>query len=147
MKIILVKDIEKLGKAGDILTVKDGYSRNYLLPQKLAIVANKFNTTKIENIKKEADAEKLALENAYAALVAKINGIELTFSRKTDENGHLFGSVSENHIVAALAEQEIEINKTNVKMEKHLKEIGSFDVKIGFSSEIFAEIKVNIESE
>jgi large subunit ribosomal protein L9 len=147
MKIILVKDIEKLGKAGDILTVKDGYSRNYLLPQKLAIVANKFNTTKIENIKKEADAEKLALENAYAALVAKINGIELTFSRKTDENGHLFGSVSENHIVAALAEQEIEINKTNVKMEKHLKEIGSFDVKIGFTSEIFAEIKVNIESE
>ena len=147
MKIILVKDIERVGKAGDILTVKDGYARNYLLPQKLAIVANKFNTTKIENIKKESEADKLAMESAYNALASKINGIELAFVRKADENDHLFGSVSENHIVQALAEQDIEINKANVKMEKHLKEVGEFEVKIGFTSEIVAGIKVNISSE
>ena len=147
MKVILVKDIEKMGLAGSVIKVADGYARNYLLPKKLVILATKSNLAKIETIKKKAELEKLEIENHFKALALKINETTLTFTRKADENEHLFGSVSENDIVKSLAEKGIEIHKSVVDIQKHLKEIGSFDVQIAFSSEITANLKVNIEKE
>ena len=147
MKVILVKDIAKMGLAGSIIKVTDGYARNYLLPKKLVISATKNNLAKIETIKKKAELEKLEIENHFKALALKINEITLTFTRKADENEHLFGSVSENDIVKSLAEKGIEIHKSAVNIQKHLKEIGSFDVQIAFSSEITANLKINIEKE
>lgn len=147
MKVILVKDIAKMGLAGSVIKVADGYARNYLLPKKLVILATKNNLAKIETIKKKAELEKLEIENHFKALALKINDITLKFTRKADENDHLFGSVSENDIVKSLAEKGIEIHKSVVDIQKHLKEIGSFEVKIAFSSEITANLKVNIEKE
>ncbi|RLC54457.1 MAG: 50S ribosomal protein L9 [Candidatus Cloacimonadota bacterium] len=147
MKIILAKDIKKLGEAGSVVNVADGYARNYLLPKNLAILATKYNLSKVEAIVKEAEAEKLALESEYNVLVQKINEVTLTFHRKADENDHLFGSVSETDIVKALAEKEIEIHKSFINMDKHLKEIGSFEVVIEFTSAIKTVLKVNIEKE
>ncbi len=147
MKVILVKDIAKMGLAGSVIKVADGYARNYLLPKKLVILATKNNLAKIETIKKKAELEKLEIENHFKALALKINEITLKFTRKADENDHLFGSVSENDIVKSLAEKGIEIHKSVVDIQKHLKEIGSFDVQIAFSSEITANLKVNIEKE
>jgi large subunit ribosomal protein L9 len=147
MKIILVKDIQGLGNGGDVVEVKNGYARNYLLPQKLAIVANNYNLTKIEALTQEAKAEKAAIENKYKAAVESLNGVELVFSRKADEHDHLFGSVSENDIAEALTAKGIEIHKSFIQMENHIKEIGSFDVKIIFTSEITGTIKVNVEKE
>jgi len=89
MKVILIKDTEKLGSAGSVLKVKDGFARNYLLPKKIAIIATKNNLSKLEQIKEKAEAEKTALENEYKLLVDKINNTELIFTRKADENGHL----------------------------------------------------------
>ena len=111
------------------------------------ISATKSNLSKIENIKKKAELEKLEIENHLKALALKINDTMLTFTRKADENDHLFGSVSENDIVNSLAEKGIEIHKSAVNIQKHLKEIGSFDVQIVFSSEITANLKINIEKE
>ncbi len=147
MKVILVKDIAKMGLAGSVIKVADGHARNYLLPKKLVISATKSNLSKIENIKKKAELEKLEIENHLKALALKINDTMLTFTRKADENDHLFGSVSENDIVNSLAEKGIEIHKSAVNIQKHLKEIGSFDVQIVFSSEITANLKINIEKE
>lgn len=147
MKVILVKDITKMGLAGSVIKVADGYARNYLLPKKMVILATKNNLAKIETIKKKAELEKLEIENHFKALAMKINDITLKFTRKADENDHLFGSVSENDIVKSLAEKGIEIHKSVVDIQKHLKEIGSFEVKIAFSSEITANLKVNIEKE
>jgi len=147
MKVILVKDITKMGLAGSVIKVADGYARNYLLPKKMVILATKNNLAKIETIKKKAELEKLEIENHFKALALKINDITLKFTRKADENDHLFGSVSENDIVKSLAEKGIEIHKSVVDIQKHLKEIGSFEVKIAFSSEITANLKVNIEKE
>ena len=147
MKVILVKDIVKMGLAGSVIKVADGYARNYLLPKKLVILATKNNLAKIETIKKKAELEKLEIENHFKALALKINDTTLKFTRKADENDHLFGSVSENDIVKSLAEKGIEIHKSVVDIQKHLKEIGSFDVQIAFSSEIIADLKVNIEKE
>ena len=147
MKVILVKDIAKMGLAGSVIKVADGYARNYLLPKKLVILATKNNLAKIETIKKKAELEKLEIENHFKALALKISDTTLRFTRKADENDHLFGSVSENDIVKSLAEKGIEIHKSVVDIQKHLKEIGSFEVKIAFSSEITANLKVNIEKE
>ena len=147
MKIILVKDVNKLGEAGDVVKVSSGYARNYLIPKNLALIATKNNLLRIEKIKKDAEVEKLDVENKFKAIAEKIKTTELTFTRKADENGHLFGSVSEIDIVTALAEKEIEIHKTDVAMEKHLKEIGDFEVKIIFPNEITEILKVKIEKE
>ncbi|MBN1948809.1 MAG: 50S ribosomal protein L9 [Candidatus Cloacimonetes bacterium] len=147
MKIILTKDIKKVGEAGAVLNVADGYARNYLLPQKLAILANKNNLSKVEQIKKEAELAKLEIENKFKALALKMTDVELSFTRKADENGHLFGSVSDNDIVKALAEKDIEIHRSHVVLEKHLKEIGAHEVTIAFTSEITTTLKVKIENE
>lgn len=147
MKIILTKDITKLGVAGSVVTVKDGYARNYLLPQGFAILATAYNLTKVEEIKKVADQERLERENVLKAFAAKIDGTELTFLRKVDENEHLFGSVSENDIVQALAEKDIDVHKSTVKIDKHLKELGEFDVVVALTQDITATLKVKIDKE
>ena len=147
MKVILAKDVKKLGEAGSIVKVADGYARNFLLPKKLAVHATKHNLSKVEAIKVAADAEKLALESKYNELVQKLSGVELAFVRKADENEHLFGSVSETDIVKALAEKDIELHRSFVKMEKHLKEIGSFEVEIDFTSNIKTTLKVKVDKE
>ena len=147
MKVILREDILSLGHKDDIITVKNGYARNYLLPNGFAIYASPKNLSKIEEIKKIAADEKIALYGKYKEVINKIEGVELTFIRKADENDHLFGSVSENDIVKALAEKEIEIHRADVVMEKHLKEVGSFDVEITFASELTTNVKVNIAVE
>ena len=144
MNVILTRDIKALGEAGKLVRVKAGYARNYLLPNGFAIPANQKNLSKIEEIKKVAADEKIALYGKYKEVIDKIEGVELTFVRRADENNHLFGSVSENDIVKALAEKEIEIHKADVVMEKHLKEVGTFDVVISFTAELTTSVKVSI---
>jgi len=144
MEIILTKDIKALGEAGILVKVKAGYARNYLLPNGFAIPANQKNLLKIEEIKKQATDEKIALYGKYKEIINKIKNVELTFIRRADESNHLFGSVSENDIVTSLAEKEIDIHKANVILEKHLKEVGTFDVEINFTAELKTSIKVKI---
>lgn len=147
MKVILTKDINNKGKAGDVIKVADGYARNYLLPRDFAIVANKYNLSKVESIQKEAELARLELENKYKALALQIADTSLTFTRKADENDHLFGSVSEKDIAEALSEKEIEVHRSFINLENHLKNIGDFDVQINFPNEIKAVLKVSIEKE
>jgi large subunit ribosomal protein L9 len=147
MEVILTRDIKALGEAGKLVKVKPGHARNYLLPMGFAIPASPRNIAKIDVIKKQAAEDKLALHGKYSEIIKKMDGVELTFVRKADENNHLFGSVSENDIVKALAEKEIEIHKADVVMEKHLKEIGTTDVVISFMTELQTTVKVNIEVE
>ncbi|MDA3813174.1 MAG: 50S ribosomal protein L9 [Candidatus Cloacimonetes bacterium] len=147
MNVILTKDIKALGEAGKLVKVKPGYARNYLLPNGFAIHASPKNLTKIEVIKTQAADEKIALHGKYKEVLDKIKGVELTFNRRADENNHLFGSVSENDIVKALAEKEIEVHKADIVMEKHLKEVGTFEVEISFTSELTTSVNVKIDVE
>ncbi len=147
MKIILTKDIRKLGLAGEVVNVANGYARNYLIPKNFAILATPHNMKKVETIKKEAELAKLEIENRYKAIAMKLDGVELKYNRKADENGHLFGSVSEVDIVNSLKELEIDVHKSHVVMEKHLKELGTFEVTVEFTSDIKSTIKVDVENE
>jgi large subunit ribosomal protein L9 len=147
MKIILVKDIHRLGKAGAVVTVKDGFGRNYLVPKGLAILATPGNLKKVSKI--EADAAALREKELIVMkeTAQRINGIELLFVRKVDENGHLYGSVSDLDIINALKEKDIDIHKNNLSLEKHIKELGAQQIVIELNSEINASITVTVQAE
>lgn len=147
MKLILIKDVKDLGMAGDIITVKSGYGRNYLLPQNYAVMATKDALKKIEAIKAQAEKVRNSKLEEYKAKLEKLKTVTLTFNRKADENGSLYGSVSEFDIVEAIKEKGIEINKNNVNIEKHIKEIGDSEVEISFGSDLTATVVVSVVKE
>jgi large subunit ribosomal protein L9 len=147
MKVILLQDIDKLGLAGDVKNVKPGFARNYLLPKKLVIPAVEGNLKRIEKIRVKAEAvreEKLA---GIKALATKVNETVLTFVRKADENGHLFGSVSDVDLAQKFAELELEVHKSNIKLLKPVKELGEFEVEATFGYEVKATFKVVVKTE
>jgi large subunit ribosomal protein L9 len=147
MKVILVNDMNKLGHAGEVVNVAPGYARNYLLPRGMALQATPGNLGKAENIRKKADDDRAARLRALQEMATKINGVELNFKRKADENGHLFGSVSELDIIQGLHEKGTEVTKQMVEMEKHMKELGAMEVKIHLTSDLSATLKVVVENE
>ncbi|MCD4650579.1 MAG: 50S ribosomal protein L9 [Candidatus Cloacimonetes bacterium] len=147
MKIILKSDIEKVGVAGDVVNVADGFARNYLIPKGYALFASPGNLKKVENIREIAQEERVKRENELKEMAKQIKGIEIHFERMSDKNGHLFGSVSELDIVQELEARNITIHKSNVNMSAHLKEVGSYYVTIKYSQDIQANLKVVVESE
>ncbi len=147
MKVILMTDVEKTGVAGDVLKVKDGFARNYLLPKKLAIVATKNNMNRVATIKEKAEVERLKKLDELKAWAKALENVVIRFERKADENGHLFGSVSETDIAHELDKKEMDIHKSMIQMEKHIKEIGETMVPVKFSAEVVANLKVIVAKE
>lgn len=147
MEVILRKDIPKLGKAGDVVKVKDGYARNYLIPKGLAILANQKTLKALENQRKiilaKAERERKKLET----LAEKLEGITLTVYRKTIEEDRIYGSVSAVDIVNLLKEEGIEIEKNQVVLEEPIKNLGTFEVPIKLSSDKIVNIKVEVLEE
>ena len=146
MKLVLVKDVEDLGFEGDVVEVKIGYARNYLLPRKLAIKATP-NNLKIAEKKRieRAKREKEKFEK-FESLAEKINGAEVVLKRKSGEKNRLFGSVTTKDIAEALKEQHnIEIDKKNIKLEHPLKELGKFEIEVHLYQDISTKINVIIE--
>ncbi|HEX38415.1 MAG TPA: 50S ribosomal protein L9 [Candidatus Cloacimonetes bacterium] len=147
MKIILKKNYETLGNVGDIVRVADGYARNFLFPKGFAIPVTEKNMKLIEKFKEEEE-KRLAEEQKQAEMIMKqIEKIPLVFVRLADENGHLYGSVNEQDIVNALKEKDLIIDRHNVKMEQHIKELGEFEVMIELKNEIKGTLKIKVEKE
>ncbi len=147
MQIILQEDIEKLGHRGDIVTVKPGYARNFLLPRKLAIEATSGNMKALERIRTSL-AKKTATElDAAQKQAALINGVSLHFTRKTGENDQLFGSVTSGDIAEALAAQGFKIDKRHLQLREPLKALGEYPVTVKIFRDVTAEIKVHVEKE
>ena len=147
MQIILQEDIEKLGHRGDVVTVKPGYARNFLLPRKLAVEASAGNLKAIEKIRASL-AKKTATEmDAAQKQAAALNGVELSFTRKTGENDQLFGSVTTGDIADALEAQGFKIDKRQVHLGEALRALGEYPVTIKVFRDVTAEIKVTVEKE
>jgi large subunit ribosomal protein L9 len=147
MQIILQEDIEKLGHRGDVVTVKPGYARNFLLPRKLAIEASAGNMKALERIRTSL-AKKTATElDAAQKQAALINGASLRFTRKTGENDQLFGSVTTADVAEGLAAQGFKIDKRQVQLREPIKALGEYPVTIKVFREVTAEVKVNVEKE
>ena len=144
MDLILLERVEKLGNIGDLVTVKDGYARNYLLPNKKALRANEANRKVFE-----ANRERLVQENAEKRSEAekqgeKINGAEIVLIRASSNSGQLYGSVSVRDIVAGLEEQGHHVDKRQVIMGAPIKTIGMFDVTIALHPEVQIKVKANV---
>jgi large subunit ribosomal protein L9 len=147
MQIILQEDIDKLGHRGDIVTVKPGYARNFLLPRKLAIEATTGNMKALERIRGSL-AKKTATELEAAQKQASLlNGISLAFKRKTGENDQMFGSVTSADIAEGLTAQGFKIDKRQVQIADPLKALGEYAVTIKVFRDVTAQIKVSVEKE
>jgi large subunit ribosomal protein L9 len=147
MQIILQEDVEKLGNRGDVVTVKPGYARNFLLPNKLAVEATRGNMKALERIR-AALAKKTATELESAKKQAELlNLVSLRFSRKTGENDQMFGSVTTGDIAEGLKGQGFVIDKRQVQLVEPLKILGEFSVTIKVFRDVTAEIKVHVEKE
>ena len=146
MEVILKQDVEHLGHRGDVVKVADGYGRNYLLPRKLAMQATEANKAVIEQMKSAA-ARRSATEKVLAEeLQAKLEPVALSFTRKSGDGGHLFGSVTTADIAAELATKGFEVDRRKIVSEP-LKSVGEFTVSIKLHREVTAQLKVAVLAE
>jgi large subunit ribosomal protein L9 len=147
MEVILKEDVANLGSRGDVVKVADGYGRNFLLPRKLALQATDANKAVIETMKSSA-ARRSASEKVQAEeLVTKLEPVVLSFTRKTGDGGHLFGSVTSADIAADLATKGFEIDRRKIVLAEPLKSIGEFTVAIKLHREVTAHVKVQVVAE
>jgi large subunit ribosomal protein L9 len=147
MEVILKEDVNKLGHRGDVVTVKDGYGRNYLLPGKLAMEATAANKAVIEQMKASAVRKSASEKDGAAELGSKLNDVVLTFERKSGENNHLFGSVTSQDIAHALEAEGYKIDRRKIHLEEPLKTIGEFHVPVKLHREVTAHVQVNVKSD
>ncbi len=147
MEVILKEDVPNLGLRGDVVKVAEGYGRNYLLPRNMAMQATAANKAVIEQMKAAA-ARRSASEKAQAEeLSAKLEQVELSFTRKSGDAGHLFGSVTSADIAAELATRGFDIDRRKIQLSDPLKTVGDVVVGIRLHREVTAHIKVNVVAE
>jgi large subunit ribosomal protein L9 len=144
MEVILKEDVINLGHRGDVVKVADGYGRNFLLPRKLALQATEENKAVVEQMK-NASARRSASEKVQAEeLVAKLEPLVLTFTRKSGESGQLFGSVTSADIAADLATKGFEIDRRKIALNEPLKTLGDHSVTIKLHREVSAHLRVKV---
>ncbi len=147
MQIILQEDVEKLGTRGEVVAVKEGYARNYLLPRKLALEASPGNLKRLEKIRTTL-AKRTATERDQAQKQAELlKDVAVSFSRKAGENDQLFGSVTAADIAEALAAQGFEVDKRRIELAEPIKVVGQYEVTAKLVHGVSANFKVTVSRE
>lgn len=147
MQIILQEDVEKLGHRGEVVTVKPGYARNFIIPRKLGIEATPGNMKALERIRTSL-AKKTATELEAAHKQAELlNGVAVKFTRKTGENDQMFGSVTGADISEALAAQGFKVDKRQIQLAEPIKVIGEQTLTVKVFRDVTASIKVTVDKE
>jgi large subunit ribosomal protein L9 len=144
MDIILLERIEKLGTIGDVVSVKDGYARNFLLPQKKALRANDANRKVFEANRERLEKENAARRSDAEAQGKKVDGAEVVLIRSSSNAGQLYGSVSVRDIVAGLKEQGFDVDKRQVILGHPIKTIGMHEVTVALHPEVQVKVKANV---
>lgn len=142
VELILQHDVEALGKMGDIVKVKPGYARNYLMPRKIAVVADPETRKRVTKLRaKRAAVEAKRVEEANA-LAAQIAALEVKIEAATNETGQLYGSIGAREIATALEKLGVKVSERDVRLPHPLKELGVFPVKVHLRGDVSAELKV-----
>ncbi len=144
MEVILLERVEKLGQMGDVVTVKDGFARNFLLPQKKALRATANNKAAYEADKARLEAENLERRNEAEAVAAKMTDVKVIMIRAAGESGQLYGSVSSRDISDAVTEAGVSINRSQVILDRAIKTLGLHDVVVRLHPEVSVAVIVNI---
>lgn len=147
MKVILLQDIENLGKKFDVKEIADGYARNFLIPKKMAKPATSSALAEIEKAK-EQEVQKAEEDlKLTQELASQIDGLEIEIKTKVSEDGNLFGSINSQRIVQALEEHGYKIDKSQIKLESPIKEVGEYSISINFNHGLEAQIKLIVNAE
>ncbi|MBM2813386.1 MAG: Ribosomal protein [Ignavibacteria bacterium] len=147
MKVILRRDIDNLGRMGDIVIVKDGYARNYLIPRNFVYLATAGAMNALEIEKKRLAKRQLKEKENAEALATKLAELQVTIAMKVGEEGKLYGSVTPQMIGAELALKGYEIDRRNIIIDDPIKSLGVFDVRVKLHTDVYAKIKTWVISE
>jgi large subunit ribosomal protein L9 len=147
MKIILLDDVAKVGRRGEVREVSDGYARNFLLPKKLALSATAGNLNNLAHIKTQADAKAGRIKADAEAIRDRIEALTYAERRQASEEGKLFGSVTAQDIVEFLEQHKVKIERRRVQLEEPIKALGEVTIPIRLHPEVTAQLKVNVVRE
>ncbi len=142
MKVILSQDVPKVGKIGDVVTVKEGFARNFLLPQKKAYVASADNLKRIDQLKAKQKIEADRVKKEAEDFAKKLSAVSCTVSVEVNDLEKLYGAVSEAEIIKALKDEGFDIDKKMLVIDKPLEELGIFEVGVKVHADVIAKIKV-----
>jgi large subunit ribosomal protein L9 len=147
MKVLLIKDVYKLGRAGDVKKVADGFGRNFLLPQKLAVLATPGAMKTAEKIRSQGEVQRAALNSELKDLADHINGVVLTFAVKAGETGKLYGSITTQDVATAVQEQtHYEVKRQQIDMQP-IRELGEYKAHARLTIDLMPEIKIIVRRE
>ena len=144
MEVILLERIERLGQMGDIVAVKAGYARNYLLPQKKALRATKANMEQFETQRTQFETQNLTRRTEAEALAERLDGLAVVLIRQAGENGQLYGSVTAGDITDAVTEAGFTLDRRQVAIERPIKELGLHDIRVTLHPEVRVTVKANV---
>ena len=148
MNVILLDHIEKVGAKHDVVKVKDGFGRNYLIPKGLAIVANKTNMARLDGLKKQNAKKEAAVVSTFREVAAKLAAAPLKITAKAGESGRLFGSVTSLQLVMAIKDQfGLDVDRRIIDMPEEVKELGSYEATVRLHAEVAAPVKFDVVSE
>jgi large subunit ribosomal protein L9 len=142
MQIILCEDVENLGRAGEMVEVKDGYGRNFLIPRGLAVLATPRNKGRLEHEKRVIDQQDAKRHKDAQAVKDRVEAMSLTVAKQAGEEGKLFGSVTTRDIVDALEEEGVEVERKAVRLEQPIKSLGVYTVEVKLARDVVANLKL-----
>src|SRR5512145_3395391 len=144
MNVILTENVKGLGNMGDVVKVKPGYARNFLVPNKLAVEASNRNLNELEHHRRQLSRKAEKLSKEAAVLKGRIEAVECVLTHRTGEEGKLFGSVTSMEIEAALAAKGIEIERRKIHLDHPIKSLGSHEVQVKLNAGVNATLKVSV---
>jgi large subunit ribosomal protein L9 len=144
MQVVLLERVEKLGQMGDVVKVKDGFARNFLLPRKKALRATKENIARFESQRSQLEARNLELKKEAEQVNGRLNGQSFVVLRQAGETGILYGSVSSRDISEALTNGGFTVARSQVSLDKPIKSIGMHDVRVVLHPEVSAKVVINV---
>ena len=147
MKLILREDVYNLGKGGELVEVKPGYGRNFLIPRGLAVLANPKNIREVEHQKAVAAAKAAKLKASAEAVAKRLSDTPVSFKRKVGEQDKLYGSVTAMDVAEALAARGLDIDRRTIDLSEPIKTLGDFEVGVKLHSEVIGKAKVKVEAE
>ncbi len=136
MKVYMIKDVENIGLAGEILKVAEGYAVNFLIPKKLAVKVTPANEAFYEKNKRELVKREEVISSKTSMMAEKIKGLQLVIKRKMHDDGKLYGAVSSTEIVELMAENGVAVSKSQIEFDKNIKEKGTFEFTVKLTSKI-----------
>jgi large subunit ribosomal protein L9 len=146
-ELILIDDVEALGRRGSLVRVRDGYARNFLLPQRRAVLATRDNLKRLEGLRKRFEEEEKERVATAKGLLGQLQGVSLTITMKASEEGHLYGSVNVAVIGEALTKQGIGVEPRAIRLAEPIKEVGVYQVPLALHDEVRTELKVYVVRE